>query len=417
MLTFLKVIQENFRQAYYALVSNKLRSFLSLLGISIGIFCIIGVQAGVDSLENEIRGSFDKLGNDVLYVQVFPWNEDPGLNYWKYAQRPVPSLKNYEDIRSNVKSAESAALEVYLGNKTIKYRNSNVQQVSVVAATEEYSNLFSFEYDKGRWYNSMEYNKGANKIIMGYKVAESLFGSIDPIGRDVKLMGVKAEVIGVLEEEGESMVQIGNMDERVIVSYEMAKKIANVKSKYGFGTILAVKAKDGVPSKQLKDDLTGALRVSRKLRPREGNNFAINSVSIIASALDSFFASMNIASLIIGGFAIFVGMFSVANIMFVSVKERTSIIGIKKALGAKKSVILTEFLIEAILLCIFGGLVGLFLVYICLQLLSTNMPYPLYLAPDNIVFGITLSVIIGIIAGVIPAWQAANMDPVEAMRA
>ena len=417
MLTFLKVIQENFRQAYYALVSNKLRSFLSLLGISIGIFCIIGVQAGVDSLENEVRGSFDKLGNDVLYVQVFPWNEDPGLNYWKYAQRPVPSLKNYEDIRTNVKSAESAALEVYLGNKTIKYRNSNVQKVSVVAATEDYSNLFSFEYDKGRWYNSMEYNKGANKVIMGFKVAESLFGSINPIGRFVKIMGVKAEVIGVLEEEGESMVQIGNMDERVIVSYEMAKKIANVKSKYGFGTILAVKAKDGIASKQLKDDLTGALRVSRKLRPREGNNFAINSVSIIASALDSFFGSMNIASFIIGGFAIFVGMFSVANIMFVSVKERTSIIGIKKALGAKKSVILSEFLIEAILLCIMGGLLGLFLVYICLELLSSTMPYPLYLAPDNIIFGITLSVIIGIIAGVIPAWQAANMDPVEAMRA
>jgi len=417
MFTFLKVIQENFRQAYYALVSNKLRSFLSLLGISIGIFCIIGVQAGVDSLEGEIRGSFDKLGNDVLYVQVFPWNEDPGLNYWKYAQRPVPSLKNYEDIRDKVQSAEVAALEVYLGNKTIKYRNNNVQRVGVAAATEDYSDLFAFEYEKGRWYNPMEYNNGANKVIMGYKVAESLFGSIDPIGRDIKLMGVKAEVIGVLKEEGESMVQIGNMDERVIVSYEMAKKIANVKSPYGFGTVLAVKAKDGIPSEQLKDDLTGALRVSRKLRPRESNNFAINSVSIIASALDSFFGSMNIASFIIGGFAIFVGMFSVANIMFVSVKERTNIIGIKKALGAKKSVILSEFLIEAVLLCILGGLVGLFLVYICLQLLSSTMPYPLFLAPDNIIFGITLSVIIGIIAGVIPAWQAANMDPVEAMRA
>ena len=417
MLTFLKVIQENFRQAYYALVSNKLRSFLSLLGISIGIFCIIGVQAGVDSLENEIRGSFDKLGNDVLYVQVFPWNEDPGLNYWKYAQRPVPSLKNYEDVRDNVTSAETSALEVHLGSKTIKYRNSNVQQVNVVATTEDYSTLFAFEFEKGRWYNSVEYYKGANKIIMGYKVAETLFGSIDPIGRDVKIMGVKAEVLGVLKEEGESMVQIGNMDERIIVSYEMAKKIANVESKFGFGTVLAVKAKDGVSSQQLRDDLTGALRVSRKLRPKEANNFAINSVSIIASALDSFFSSMNIASFIIGGFAIFVGMFSVANIMFVSVKERTSIIGIKKALGAKRSVILSEFLIEAILLCILGGIVGLFLVYVCLQLLSTSMPYPLYLAPDNIIFGITLSVIIGIIAGVIPAWQAANMDPVEAMRA
>lgn len=417
MLTFLKVIQENFRQAYYALISNKLRSFLSLLGISIGIFCIVGVQAGVDSLEGEIRGSFDKLGNDVLYVQIFPWNEDPGLNYWKYAQRPVPSLKNYEDIRADVKSAEVSALEVQLGNKTVKYRNNNVQNVNIVAVTEDYSSLFSFEFEKGRWYNSMEYNKGSNKIIVGYKVAETLFGSIDPIGRDVKLMGVKAEIIGVLKEEGESLVQIGNMDERVIVSYEMAKKIANVESKYGFGTVLAVKAKDGVSSKQLKDDLTGALRVSRKLRPREGNNFAINSVSIIASVLDSFFESLNIASFIIGGFAIFVGMFSVANIMFVSVKERTSIIGIKKALGAKKSVILSEFLIEAVLLCILGGILGLILVYICLQLLSSAMPYPLYLAPDNITFGITLSVIIGIIAGVIPAWQAANMDPVEAMRA
>lgn len=417
MLTVLKVFQENVRQAYHALVSNKLRSFLSLLGISIGIFCIIGVQAAVDSLEGEVRGSFEKLGNDVLYVQIFPWNEDPGQNYWKYAQRPVPSLKNYEDVRDRVQSAENSALEVHLGSKTIKYRNSNVERVGVIAATEQYSDMFALEYEAGRWYNPIEYNNGANKIIVGYKVAEMLFGSIDPLGKKVKFMGITAEVIGVLKEEGESMIQINNYDESVIVAYETAKKIANVKSKYGFGTVLAVKAKDGITSDQLKDELTGVLRVSRKLRPRESDNFAVNSISIIAGALDSFFGSMNVASLIIGGFAIFVGMFSVANIMFVSVKERTNIIGIKKALGAKKLIILSEFLIEAVLLCLFGGLVGLFLVFLTLKVLSGFMPYEVFLAFDNIIFGIGLSVVIGILAGLIPAWQAADMDPVDAIRA
>ncbi len=412
-----KVLVENFRQAYHAVVSNKLRSFLTLLGISVGIFCIVGVQAAVDSLEGEVRGSFDKLGNDVLYVQIFPWAEDPGQNYWKYMQRPVPSLANYEFVKENVQSAEMAALEISLGSKTIKYRNNNVERVRVNAVTEDYAELFALEFAKGRWYNPSEYARGANKIIIGHGVAEALFGAIEPVGRKVKFMGITAEIIGVIEEEGESLVQISNFDESVIVSYETAKKIANVKSRNGFGTVLAVKAKDGIATAQLKDELTGALRLSRKLRPREENNFAVNSISVIASALDSFFGSMNIASYIIGGFAIFVGMFSVANIMFVSVKERTNIIGIKKALGAKKSVILTEFLIEAVLLCILGGLVGLVLVFITLQILSNSMPYAVSLAPSNIIFGIGLSIVIGIIAGIIPAWQAASMDPVDAIRA
>lgn len=417
MITILKVLLENFRQAYHALVSNKLRSFLSLLGISIGIFCIIGVQSAVDSLEGEVRGSVEKLGNNVYYVQTMPWNEDPGQNYWKYLQRPQPSYENYEDVRDQVQSAEAAAYQVYIGNKTLKYRNNSAERVGTVAVTHDYSEMFNLEFAKGRWFSRTEYNYGANKIIIGHQVAEALFGKVEPIGKEIKVAGVKAEVIGVLKEEGESLVQINNFDEVLIMPYEMAKKVANVKSKFFFGVLLAVKAKEGVSTQALKDELTGVLRVSRKLRPREDNNFALNSISMIASALDSFFGSLNVASWIIGGFAIFVGMFSVANIMFVSVKERTNIIGIKKALGAKRSVILSEFLIEAIVLCIIGGLLGLFLVFIVLKALSGVMPYAVYLNAQNILFGMSLSVIIGIIAGLIPAYQAAQMDPVEAMRA
>lgn len=417
MLTLFKVLRENFRQAFHALFANKLRSFLSLLGISIGIFCIIGVQAAAGSLETEVRGSVEKLGDNVYYVQQMPWNEDPGQNYWKYFQRPQPSYANYKDVKEKVQSAETVAYQIFLGSKTLKFRNSNVERVAALAVTEDYADMFSIDFEKGRWFTATEYNYAMNKVVIGHKVAEQLFGAIDPIGRMVKISGIKVEIIGVIKEAGESLIQISNYDEAILIPYETAKKIANVKSKFSFGVLLGVKAKEGIPAEQLKDELTGVLRVSRKLRPREENNFALNSISMLANALDNFFGSMNIASLIIGGFAIFVGMFSVANIMFVSVKERTNTIGIKKALGAKSYVILLEFLIEAIILCLFGGLMGLGIVYLSLAVLSTFMPYEMFLSTGNLVFGISLSIFIGVISGLIPAYQAANMDPVEAMRA
>lgn len=417
MITLLKVITESFRQAWQSLVGNKLRSFLSLLGISIGIFCIIGVWSAVDSLEDNVRGSFDKLGNDVIYVDRFSWSEDPGDNFWKWMKRPQPSYKDYQAIRTKVKSAALTSFYTVVGIKTAKYKSNNVEGGFLVGLTEDSGEMFAFEYAKGRYFTSGELRTGVPKVIIGAVIAEELFGQIEPIGKRINLGGRKLEVIGVLEKSGESLIGIMNFDEGLMIPYEMAKKYANLKENVRHsGSSISVKASSDASLDDLKDEMRGVLRTRRKLKPREGDDFALNELSLLSNLLDGFFGVMNIAGFIIGIFALVVGMFSVANIMFVSVKERTNIIGVKKALGAKNYVILLEFLIESIVLCIIGGLMGLALIWLALKGITSAIDFDLYLDAGNVVWGIGFSVITGVLSGLIPAFQAARMDPVEAIR-
>lgn len=399
------------------LVGNKLRSFLSLLGITIGIFCIIGVLSAVDSLEDNIRSSIEQLGDDILFVDKISWGEDPGANYFKYLRRPNVDHDDYLAMRERLKTAEQVGFQVGIGSRTLKWRNNSVSGPYLLTGTEELPELLKMELSKGRFFSPNEYRYGSNKIIIGTDVAEELFGSIDPLGKTVKVNGRKMEVIGVFEKSGDSIVSINNYDEALLVPYEFAKKIANLKSNslFGSGTLL-VKGREGIPLEEVQAEVIGWMRAHRRLQPKEENNFSINQLSIISNLLDSFFGVLNVVGIVIGGFAIFVGMFSVANIMFVSVKERTRIIGVKKALGAKRWVILSEFLIEAVILCIIGGLVGLLLIAVILAILSNVIDFDLFLSINNILAGISLSIVIGVLAGMIPAMRASGMDPVDAMR-
>ena len=417
MIALFKVITESIFQAIQQLKGNKLRSFLSLLGITIGIFCIIGVQSAVDSLEANIRGSFEKLGNDVIYVSKFSWMEDPGQNYWKFMKNPDPNYQDFKMINKKVKSAALSSYHVFLGMKTAKFLSSSAENIATVAVTYDYSEMFSFKFEKGRYFSPAEYHYGTNQCVIGHKVAEELFGNIEPIGKRVKMLGRSLEVIGVLEKNGEDLVSVMNFDEALLISYELGKKVANLKDNMLFGnSVLSVKAADGIPVEQLRDEVTGVLRAQRRLKPRQKDNFALNELSLLSKVLDSFFSVLNQIGWIIGIFAIFIGVFSVANIMFVSVKERTPIIGIKKALGAKRYFILLEFLIESIILCVIGGIFGLLLVYGITTALTSALEFEIFLSMGNIITGFVLSFIIGIISGFIPAAQAASMDPVNAMR-
>ncbi|MBK8506817.1 MAG: ABC transporter permease [Saprospiraceae bacterium] len=411
------MLYESFDQAFHQLRANKLRSFLSLLGITIGIFCIIAVMSAVDSLEDNIKGSFEQLGNDVIYISKLPWAENPSQSYWKYFQRPAPSYEDYQVIKTRVKTAAEVSLMVRIGSKTVKYRSNSVEGAFVLAATYEYATIFALQLDQGRYYTAYEYEHGSDKVILGYTIAEELFGAIDPIGKDIKLMGRTLQVIGIFEKSGKSLINPMDYDETVFLSYTLAKKMSDVKMRNSpMGTHLNVKANVDSNVDALKDEVTGVLRAHRRLKPVEIDDFSINEISVITQFLDKIFGVLNIAGWLIGVFAILVGMFSVANIMFVSVKERTNIIGIKKALGAKRYFILLEFLIEAIVLCILGGLIGLLIVFLVMKILTQVIDFELYLSVGNIVFGLTLSIIIGVIAGLIPANQASKLDPVEAMR-
>ncbi len=416
MIATLHVIYEAILQALQELMSNKMRSFLSLLGITIGIFCIIGVKSAVDSLKDNVMNSLKKLGDDVVFVSKQPWTEDPNTNYWKYLRRPQPSYEDYQAVKARVKGTDLASFDVFIGLRTLKYRSSSVEKVFCMASTFDFHDLYNVEFDKGRYYTPTEYHYAMNKIMIGYEVAGKLFGSVDPIGKKIDMNGRAMEVIGVFKKSGKDILKIMDFDNAVLISYELAKKIANVKATNVWGTGLNVKAAPGVSVDQLKDELTGTLRAERKLKPKEEDNFSLNTMSILAKLLGNVFSVLNMVGFFIGIFAILVGMFSVANIMFVSVKERTNIIGIKKALGAKQIVILLEFLIESVILCLIGGLFGLGLIYFTLLALRSVIPFDIYLTLGNVIWGLGISILVGVISGVIPALQAARMDPVDAIR-
>ncbi|MEM9824301.1 MAG: ABC transporter permease [Bacteroidota bacterium] len=418
-MLFLKIILESMRQAGQQLMANKLRSFLSLLGISIGIFCIIGVKTAVDSLEDNIRGDFEQLGSDVVYVSKFSWVEDPQANFQKIMRRPNPDFNDYKAIQKRSDFAKAVSYHAVLGMKTAQYKSNSVEGAMVMAMTDTYDDIFDTPVEFGRYFSTNEFAYGSNKVVIGHHLAEELFGTINPMGKVLKVMGRKFEIIGIIEKSGESLLGIMNYDDIIMMPYEMGRKVANLRDDSPLGnSVLSVKAVEGVEVNDLMDEVTGILRAHRRLKPKEENNFAMNEISMMSNVLDSFFDVLNTIGLVIGGFAILVGMFSVANIMFVSVKERTNIIGIKKALGAKRYVILLEFLIEAMILSVIGGAMGLFLVYLIVFIISQTdfFIYEIYLSMSNIINGVLWSSIVGIIAGIIPAMQASGLDPVVAIR-
>lgn len=416
MKIFFKIVWESLNQALGSLRGNKLRTFLSLLGITIGIFCIIAVKSAVDSLQENIVSGFNELGSDVIYLDKMPWGEDPGENYWKYAKRPDASLEDFEAIKKRSKLAENASYTIFTGGKTIKFQSSSLSNAFIMGSTFEYASIQNLKLQEGRYFSTNEYETGANKVILGYKVYNELFKSLDGIGREVKLFGQDFQVIGYLESEGDNAFNFINFDDVIWVGFNTVKKYINVKDESSVGRMLNIKAKSGVDLEELKGETASIIRAVRRLKPMEDSNFALNELSMLSQVLDSVFKVLNFAGFLIGVFALVVGMFSVANIMFVSVKERTSIIGIKKALGAKRFIILLEFLIEAVILCLIGGLIGLVLVFITLKLISLAIPFAMTLSFSNILIGVLSSVIVGIISGILPALQASGMDPVEAIR-
>jgi len=416
MKIYIRILLESIIQAKNQLVNNKLRTILSLLGISIGIFSIVIVKTAVDSLEYNIKNSFSKLGTDIVYIDKMPWNEDPQANYWKYKRRPDISIDDFRAIKSKVKSAKKSAFTVFVAGKTLKYKSSSVDGAYILAPTWDFGDLMKLKFEKGRYFTRREYTGANNKVILGNTVAGELFLTVDPIGKFIKFLGQKFQVVGVLEREGDNIVNVMPFDNAILINYNTARKYINVRDTRRTGRLLSVQAKSDKEVDKLKDDLTIVLRKERRLKPKEKDDFAINESSLFTKMLDKVFGTMNIAGFFIGIFALIVGMVSIANIMFVSVKERTKIIGIKKAIGARRIIILLEFLIEAIFLSLMGGIVGIILVYLTTILVNNMVDFELFLSIGNILYGVIWSIGVGIIAGLFPAFKASKMNPVDAIR-
>lgn len=410
---FLRLFKEGFIFAFNSVIVNKLRTFLSLFGITIGIFSIISVFTALDWMEKSIRDSVSSLGNNVIYIQKFPWSFDPNLAWWDIIKWPAVSEKDYQAITKKNTKAQAVCMLASQPEK-VKYRKNIANDVNVVAVTSEFENIRAFEMESGRYFSPSEAAIGKNVAVIGAMMAEKLFEQTDPIGKEISIAGFKTTVIGVMKKEGKGGISDSGMDDLTIVPINFGKSFINFRNRW-LETQLMIKAKPGVDIQELSDETTMILRASRRLQPDEINNFSVNQASLLSQGLDAIFIAINIGGWIIGGFSILVGGFGIANIMFVSVRERTNIIGIQKALGAKKFFILQQFLVESVLLSLIGGVLGILLIFFATLIINYLYDLNMYLTMGNMVLALTISGVIGIVAGYAPAASAAKMNPVEAI--
>jgi putative ABC transport system permease protein len=409
----IQVIGGSFIMAMQELWKNKLRTFLSLFGITIGIFCIIGVLATVNSLERNLQNEIQALGSNSIYVDKWEWSGGPDDPWWKYMKRPSPQYKEVAQIRKRTPSAKYVAFKIE-ADDDIEYRDNVLSNVNYYAISEDFDDIQPIEIQYGRYISEAEFDRGNPVIVVGHEVAEKLFGSAEfAVDREVKLRGKKAVISGVIKKQGNQMIGGWEFDKSTIMAYKFGRNIMDERKADPF---IMVKGPEGMTSKALKDDLMGTMRSLHKLSPTKENDFSLNDINDFGEELSAAFVGLNIGGAIIGAISLLVGLFGVANIMFVSVRERTGQIGLKKAIGAKRRVILTEFLLESSFLCIIGGIIGLGLVFILTKILSGALDFPVYVSVSNMVWTFIICVLVGITAGIIPAYKASRMDPVVAIR-
>lgn len=412
-MRFIRQVLESFRFAWQALRSNLLRTTLSLLGVTIGIFAIIAVFTLVDSLERNIKTSLSFIGDKVVYVEKWPWSFSDDYPWWKFFQRPEPSITEFRFLQDRLEHAEAVAAIDFKGRVTIKQGNNSMSSL-IQGMTFAYNKISDVPVERGRYFTQQEIDVARNVAIIGADVADNLFPEQDPVGKTFKLNGLNFTVVGIQERKGESLLNVGgNPDTKCLIPLgAFAKMFHSINPSIS----IAVKAYDDDPGMvELESEIRGLMRTRRSLRPAQDDNFAINRPEALAEAIGGIFVVLTLAGWVIGGFSILIGGFGIANIMFVSVKERTSIIGIQKSLGAKNYFILFQFLFEAVLLSLVGGLSGIALVY--LLSFAQLGPLDLQLSTANIALGVGVSSIIGVLSGIIPAFSAARLDPVTAIRA
>jgi len=407
------MFRESFLFAYNSVVVNKLRTFLSLFGITIGIVSIISVFTVFDWMEGSIRESIASLGDNTIYVEKWPWTSDANIKWWDMIKWPPPSIEDYEAVIKRSSSA-SAVCYTVSSSEPVKYRGNMIGETWIMGATHDFENVRSFDIEKGRYFAQSETASGKPVAIIGAEVAEKLFDRIDPVGKEISIDRYKARVIGVFKKEGKGGISDNGMDEGVLVPIDFSRQFINFRNPF-LNSDIMIRGKDNVSVQQLSDEITMILRAARRIGPGEENNFSINRATQITSTLEPVFRGINIAGWIIGGFSILVGGFGIANIMFVSVRERTSIIGIQMALGAKRRWILQQFLTESVLLSVTGGILGLIIVFIGTLFINYFFTLGMYLTAGNIILAIVISATIGIIAGFAPASSASRMNPVEAI--
>jgi putative ABC transport system permease protein len=413
MIIYLRLLRESFGFAINALRNNKLRTLLSLLGVTIGIFSIIAVLAAVDSLDRKIKKDLSSLDKNTIYLMRFTFGPSE-IPQWKREQFPNVKYDEYEYLKGAVNNTNKMCYQFFTGSQSIKFDANVVSDVNVVPVSYEFIDIQGLEFNEGRFFNEAESNSGAALVVLGYEVAQGLFDGSEPIGKKVRLYGQKFTVVGVLKKQGAGMFGDNN-DTSIYLPVNFIRRLYGDNND-AMTPVILIKPEKGIDMEAYKAEITQKLRNYRGMKTGEIDNFFINVLSGFTDLIDGIIGKMNLVGWIISGFSLLVGGFGIANIMFVSVKERTNLIGIQKSLGAKNRFILFQFLFEAVILSVIGGLIGLFLVWIISIILTNVLDFEFVLGVGNVLLGTSLAALIGLISGILPAISASKLDPVEAIR-
>ncbi len=405
LLDFANELKEGLAISFHAIRANKMRSVLTTLGIVIGIVTVTLMGTAIEGLSRAFNESISKIGADVLYVQKWPWMT--GEDWWKYRNRKEIRMNQYEAIEKYATLVRAVTPSAF-SNATVKYKSNNSENITVIGANEQYIETAGVNVENGRFLSQSEASGGQPVVVLGYDVAQNLFPIETPIGKNVKVGGYTFRVIGVLEKQGSMMGM--QLDSRVIIPIQAFLQ------RYGarWGISIIVKASDIKNIEDTKEELRGILRKVRNVKPAVEDDFAINQQEMIIQTFNAIGAVVAGIGLFITALSLFVGAIGIMNIMFVSVTERTKEIGIRKAIGARRSTILLQFLIESVTLSLIGGVIGIIISYplslIINQVLPTSMPISV------VAIAILISIVVGVVSGFLPANRASKLDPVDALR-
>lgn len=415
MILYFRLLKESFAFALNALRNNKLRTMLSLLGVTIGIFSIIAVLAAVDSLDQKIQKNLSTLDKNTIYLtsQSFGPTDVPR---WKREQFPNVTYEEYQNLKGSIDHVENSCFQYFASSQNISFDSNTSDNVNMVAVSSEFVDIQRMEFSEGRFFNEAESNSGRQVVVLGNDIAKNLFGEMEPLGKTVRMYGQRFTVIGVTKKKGNSGIDIGGGDDTSAFFPS-----AYLRRIYGDNNprvlpVIVIKPEKGVDMDALKGDISQKLRNLRGVKQGDIDNFFVNVLSGLTDFIDGILGNVRMGGILISFFSFLVGGFGIANIMFVSVKERTNLIGIQKSLGAKNKFILFQFLFEAIILCLIGGVIGLMIVWLLAMLLTKVLEFEFVLSMTNVLIGTGLSIIVGLISGILPAISASKLDPVEAIR-